>query len=551
MRLPFYDLRDNVLSVSWRLGYFKPYYEPLELGSIRPMLWQASSEDYLVSSLASKNVPKPFTRVRFDQSSRRTQLLFVEHAQNFSNEAGIRAVYQRRTRTGEYLGQTTDHYGAGLLLHGKTRRLYGSAQARWNQLFDEINGGSLYDPAQGLAGAFQKESQPVRLPNGRWRLWHRTLQGEAGLVLDSFPDWRVGLRGMIRQTYGGWRSPPARVPTSPFGTDTTTSQTFAFGEEQNLGLRLSHNRFELRSFLLRWWGRGADWQPFDRKAVETQAYYFFDLWSQHPRYHYFYLEALYRYWLSSESPSPEICGTAFWRVPTPFDRVAPAFSIRYSRLALPWLFYQTPFASSLKNSENTWARFNLSVLLGPKHRSAIHVDVWGLRQRWPLLIKKNRLYQPKEGLFWYGLRLSGDMESTRIGFYPALVVQRPIAPDTLRWWVRQIPLVTGWLHFHYRWQILPFKPMYYLGLRVRGNGAHRPPQYEPAYALFFASEQTPLQPTWAAVDVFLTVSLEQVRVYLRVDHAAEGLMAPGSFCAHPYPVPGRAFSFGLVWDVYN
>jgi len=36
-----------------------------------------------------------------------------------------------------------------------------------------------------------------------------------------------------------------------------------------------------------------------------------------------------------------------------------------------------------------------------------------------------------------------------------------------------------------------------------------------------------------------------------VDHVAEGLSQPGSFWAYPYPVPGRAFSFGFVWELYN
>ena len=112
--LPFYDVLDRVPAVLWRLSYFKPYYEPLAPPGQEITIWPAYQAAYLLSSLEPLFVKKPYTRVRFDQSSRRTQLLSVDHAQNFSPQAGFQIAYRRRTRTGEYLGQTTDHYGVRL-----------------------------------------------------------------------------------------------------------------------------------------------------------------------------------------------------------------------------------------------------------------------------------------------------------------------------------------------------------------------------------------------------------------------------------------------------
>ncbi len=155
--LPFYDELDNEPAVIWRLSYFKPYYAPLEWSPSELSLWQASQRAYILSALHPMSVKKPFTEVRFDQSSRRTQLLRVDHAQNFSSRAGFRALYRRRTRTGEYLGQTTDHYGFGFLVYGETKphspvgtHLYGLSRVFWNQLYDEINGGSVFDSAQAI-----------------------------------------------------------------------------------------------------------------------------------------------------------------------------------------------------------------------------------------------------------------------------------------------------------------------------------------------------------------------------------------------------------------
>ncbi len=568
LRLPFYDPLDNEPAVLWRLSYFKPYHAPLASPSTDISLWQASMAAYTLSDLVPLRVKRPWTRVRFDQSSRRTQLLSVDHAQNFSLRAGLRGVYQRCTRTGEYLGQTTDHYSTGLLLYGETKadtfshlRLYGFTQAFWNQLSDEINGGSVYDPAQGSAAAFQKESQPVRFVNGQWRTWYRLLRVEGGLSWGAHGREKfAGLQARVRQTYGGWRSGPARVSTSPFGADTNSVTTFAFGEEQHIGIRagIAHN--ELSFHLVRWWGKGEDWQAFDRRAVSGEV----RLVASRPGSSFSpELKLFYRHWISPSSPPPELNAYLYTRLPSPYN-LSSALSLQYSRQALPWFFYQSYPVSRPRNPESfsgtyalLWHGFRRDTMqrfypgAGRIQTGFFGLCFWGLGQRWPLLIREARAAQAGAALFWYGLRFVSDWSGKHLGLYSAVLLQRPLVPETLRWWTQQIPPLTGWIQIHYQWRIPPFTPVYRLGLRLRGSGAHQPPQYEPAYALFFAADDTPIQPSWAAIDVFLTLSLRQFDLYLRIDHAAEGLFQPGSFWTYPYPVPGRAFSFGFVWDVYN
>jgi len=566
--LPFYDSLDNVHEVVWRLGYFKPYLMPLAPPSSEIALWQASMEAYVLSILPPMEVKKPFTRVRFDQSSRRTQLLAVDHVQQFSPRAGFRGAYRRRTRTGEYLGQTTDHYSAGFVLYGESRsdtlsalRLYGITQVLWNQLYDEINGGIVYDPAQGVDAAFQKESQPVRFTDGQWRLWHRLVKAEGGLTGSrKGAEWAVGLQAQVRQTYGGWRSGPARQPTSPFGTDTFPASTFAFGEEQRMGLRTALSHSALSLYLLRWWGRGKDWQAFDKKAFVLQAKLSF--FAARVRYAPT-ITVFYRYWLSPLSPAPELT-TSLSLSSRDGASFPSSVSLQYGRMALPWFFYQAYPLSRPRNPESLLASYTISwtglsrdTLQNPEiaedflRRGLLRLSFWGMRQRWPLLIRGLQTHQSETPIFWYGVRFYGYWEGRHAGVYPGILFQRSVAPETLRWWTRQIPALTGWMQVHYRWRIPPFSPVYRLGMRLRGSTDHHPPQFEPAYALFFASDDTPLQPAWAAVDIFLTIHLRQICIYLRVDHAAEGLPQAGSFWTFPYPVPGRAFSFGFVWDIYN
>ena len=562
--LPFYDALDRVPAVLWRLGYFKPYQEPLSSPSPEIALWPASQAVYFLSSLEPLFVKKPYTRVRFDQSSRRTQLLSVDHAQNFSPLGGGRIAYRRCTRTGEYLGQTTDHYGVSLAAYGQTRppaasglSLYGLMQAFWNQLFDEINGGSVFDPTSKSPEAFQKESQPVRFTDGQWRIWHRLLRAEGGVTWwgQRSGQVAVGLYGQLRQTYGGWRSGPARVPTSPFGTDTTALSTFAFGEEGQAGLRVAAPGATFSVGLLRWWGGGSGWQHFDQHAFIAESHLAFPA---EARSYALSLHGFYRHWLSPASPAPELKGTVVFQHN---GGLAPELLLQHTRMALPWFFYQAWGQPFSHNPKYTLVRGGLAWRpagedrfcdsTGGAGKEALRLHGWVLWQRWPLLIREAQVFQPAGPLLWYGVQLIGTWTWGHMEMYPAVLWQRPLGPDTLAWWTRQMPAVTGWLQLSYRWRIKSLSPLYRLGVRVRGNSAHHPPQYEPAYAFFYVSDAISRQPSWVAVDVFFTISLKQLRIYLRVDHAGEGLFQPGSFWAYSYPVPGRAFSFGFVWELYN
>jgi hypothetical protein len=60
-----------------------------------------------------------------------------------------------------------------------------------------------------------------------------------------------------------------------------------------------------------------------------------------------------------------------------------------------------------------------------------------------------------------------------------------------------------------------------------------------------------MQPAYAWIDPYFVVRVQRVLVYLRVDRATEGLWQEGYYLTAWYPMPGRAFSFGVQWDIYN
>ncbi len=533
VRLPYYDPLDTVAMPLWRLGYFKPYGIPIAppRSVLSPGLWPSQQEAYLLCSMTPSYTQKPYTRLRFDQSSRRTQLLFVNHAQNFSPTAGIQGIYQRRTRTGEYLGQTTDHYSAGLSLYKYTSRWYIQVQTLWNQLLDQINGGSLYDPAGGLEAAFQKERQPVYFVSSLWQTWYRLLETEAGLKVNKA---YVGLHGRVAERRGGWRGEPSRAPVSPFGVDTHTFSTYVQALETQLGLRAQVGSAQLAAHYLTWQGRGIGWRFFSHTGLKFLSSL------EWPRAR---LELAYQRWLSAAAPPPE------WRLGLRLGNNRLQVQTSYSSQNLPWFYYQ---AYPLPNPQNTQTLlaeggFTLSQDTLPPLR----LTGWGLVQRYPVLAQGSRLYQPSAVIAWYGMRAEGRWERRWFGVWPTLSIQQATGPDSLQFWFRQVPLLSGWLGLYGRWQLPGRKPVYRLGLRLRGSTSYKPPRYEPAYALFYSDPAVPIQGGWLGVDAFFTVHLGRVLVYLRVENATEGLLVPGSFWSYPYPWPGRAFSFGVLWDLYN
>lgn len=532
--LPYYDPLDTLAVPLWRLGYFKPYglalAPPDEPPS--PSLWPAQQTAYLLTQITPYSTQKPYTRVRFDQSSRRTQLLLVNHAQNFSPTAGIQGVYQRRTRLGEYLGQATDHYNAGLGLYKYTSRWYFRTQALWNQLLDQINGGSLYDLAEGSQAAFQKERQPVYFISSAWQHWHRLLEAEIGRKSQSY---YVGLQALLTEQRGGWRGEPSRSPTSPFGTDTSAFSTFIQAQKTQIGLRARFGFLHLAAHYLTWQGRGIGWTAFSQAGLKAHSSL---EWPQAR------LKLTYQRWLSPSAPPPE------WRLSFTLNTARLQLQTSYASQNLPWFFYQAYPLSNPKNPQSLLLELALPLSRDTTARP-LKLTGWGLLQKYPVVALGNRIYQPEGLVMWYGLRAEGTLEKSWLGLWPALTLQQGAAPHSLQFWLRQVPLLSGWLALYGRWKLPKRKPTYRLGIRLRGSTSHTPPRYEPAYALFYSDPTTPPQTNWLSADAFLSIHLSRVLVYLRLENATEGLFAAGSFLTYPYPLPGRAFSFGMLWDIYN
>lgn len=480
--------------------------------------------------------------MRFDQSSRRTQLLSVYHAQHVRPaqrplRSGGAIAYRRRTREGEYLSEAVDHYSAGLGAFVEWReRLWLRAEAGWNQLQDQLHGGILYDTTGSPWSAFEKQSQRVRINGLRWRRWYRFAGAEVALKLS--PALRLQLEGRLIEDRLQSESPAPQIALSPFWGDSTALrwgtrqvvQTAAASlyKDQQSYLRASAERIRLYTDTL--------FLPWQLNSFSAEGRILVGG---------FVLRGRYQRWLQPTGPRERIESSASWRR-GPYE-VGGAYQSR----PLPWIAYQTGFWQAAMPPNETrshlWASYHWQG--SDSTLPPLRITAWGSlwRPAWLWTAPP----QAGQGFWGYGLTLEGGRQGQLLGVLSGLNLQSlfPKNPND-RSWAETLPLLSGWMQLFLRWQLPGKSPLYQLGVRVSGFSSFRLLGLDPHFATFYWGA-FPRQPAYVWLDPYLVVHIRRVMVYLRVEHVSEGLLAQGYYLLAWYPMPGRAFAFGVQWDIYN
>lgn len=534
--LPWHDPLDTTIAFSWRMGYYKPYslwQDGALLYESELSVFPFTQAVYLTTGIPVIWSRLPYTRVRFDQSSRKTQLLSVQHGQTFGRGAGVSFRYQRRTRTGEYVGQTTDHYGTGLTLYVMPGKGWIRLSAGWNQLQDGINGGVIYtdSPQDG----FLKERQLVRMNGASLRRWYRFAEGEVGRHLGR----KVALAFTARLTEDRVekRAPPALRSESPLSSDTMSMTMGVRQVRQQAGIKL-------------WLGR---WQTHLRynqyKGVADTVLitgWHFSAVEGGTALHlpHFSAELRYRHWIEQGSPPPAIEGELRWH-PRRYE-----LGVLYMSRNLPWLAYQSSIILSRPVNERLmrlWAALHFpttDTTLPP-----FKVIGWVAQWMHPWLALPT--FGQTSTIVSAGIRLQGGWRKGTFGLLTGINAQRLFTGPTP--WRAALPAASGWIQPFLRWQLPGKPPVYQLGVRFSGVTSLTPLAYDVVLGAFYggvgAVPSTQRAYIWA--DPYFVVLIRRVMVYLRVEHVTEGLLAPGYYLTAWYPMPGRAFSFGVQWDIYN
>lgn len=107
----------------------------------------------------------PYIAIDFAQSSRETQLLEIDLSRNVSPFWNAALRYRRRSAVGAYPNHLTDHYNVSFSNYFKSfnQRYRGFFSVVYNELNDNLNGGSFQDGAVPEEFLFEKQAQQTFL----------------------------------------------------------------------------------------------------------------------------------------------------------------------------------------------------------------------------------------------------------------------------------------------------------------------------------------------------------------------------------------------------
>ncbi len=74
--------------------------------------------------------------------------------------------------------------------------------------------------------------------------------------------------------------------------------------------------------------------------------------------------------------------------------------------------------------------------------------------------------------------------------------------------------------------------------------------FMPSYGMFYHQDEREIG-NYPYLDVFINAKLKRTRFFLKFEHLNEGWLDKNYFHVLHYPMPGRAFKFGLSWTFYD
>ena len=88
------------------------------------------------------------------------------------------------------------------------------------------------------------------------------------------------------------------------------------------------------------------------------------------------------------------------------------------------------------------------------------------------------------------------------------------------------------------------------GVELFYNSAWKAPAYMPATRSFYLQNQRETG-NYPFIDVFLNLRVKRARIFFLMQHVNEGLSEYDYYMIPHYPMPDRAFKFGVNWMFYD
>ena len=212
----------------------------------------------------------------------------------------------------------------------------------------------------------------------------------------------------------------------------------------------------------------------------------------------------------------------------------------------PELFQNTYFSNHIKWNNNFNAEKSFRIRGGiriPTRRLELSAEFRSITDH---IYWNNDALPAQEGGFVQVLQLTLNKHFiwARVHNIYKLVYQKTSNPDVL-----PLPDFAGYTSLFYEnilFKVLTFQ----IGFDLRYHTNYYAPTYMPATGQFH-TQNIRKTGNYPFFDVFLNFQLKRARIYVKLDHANQGLTGNNYFLTVGYPANPRSVKFGISWNFYN
>lgn len=90
-----------------------------------------------------------------------------------------------------------------------------------------------------------------------------------------------------------------------------------------------------------------------------------------------------------------------------------------------------------------------------------------------------------------------------------------------------------------------------IGLDSRFNSSYKAPSYAINISQFYVSQKAVEFSSYPVMDVWIKASLRRANIFFKYNYINQGLFSKGYYTVNRYPMPDKAFKFGVSWNFYN
>jgi outer membrane cobalamin receptor len=85
---------------------------------------------------------------------------------------------------------------------------------------------------------------------------------------------------------------------------------------------------------------------------------------------------------------------------------------------------------------------------------------------------------------------------------------------------------------------------------VAFNTKYYADEYMPATSQFYIQNEKQIG-NYPYIDLFLNAKIKRANIFVKLQHATEGLLGKTYYSIPNYPLQGRAIKFGVCWKFYD